>query len=292
MRRLRWAARTSPAFRRTSAPSSLARLVTCASFMASSRSATPTRPAFRPFKSSGSVTPTVRLLSGPVTFCWALTSSIGFGRSPAWSSRPRAASTSARAALRSGFAASACITKASTVKVPGRPCSWVAPGWMLTIPRRRTTTSALCPRMRTLLAHGDRKPGGPLPRGSIPGDRHLPRPTVRKTDRAQIATRPFLGCERGARDHGGHARHWHRGVERDRAHVDGLFGRRRSKFQDERVLPLGPLPGVAQQGDGEVFRLLGRDRLQLCPPGTAHESVHDEKHAEQRRDDPWFHHRS
>lgn len=36
--------------------------------------------------------------SGPVTLFWKLTSSIGLGRSPAWRSRPRAASTSARPA--------------------------------------------------------------------------------------------------------------------------------------------------------------------------------------------------
>ena len=108
--KFRRAARRSPAFRRTSLASRRSRSLTCACFMSISRSATPTRPACRPLRSSGMLRPTVTLLSDPDALAWPPRSSIGFGRRPAWSRRPRAASTSARMACSSGLPAIARST--------------------------------------------------------------------------------------------------------------------------------------------------------------------------------------
>ena len=66
--RFRCAARSSPAFMRTSARRRRSRSATCRRLVSSSRSATATRPSLRPLRSSGRDNPTLMLLSGLSAF--------------------------------------------------------------------------------------------------------------------------------------------------------------------------------------------------------------------------------
>src|SRR3989454_111393 len=215
--RLRRAASSSPAFVRTSARRRRSTSATWARFISSSRSATATRPSFRPLRSSGSERPTVRLLSGDSAF-WPPSSSIGFGRRPAWRTRPTAASTSARTALRSGLSASARATTSSTViSVAG--CAKTRRAPTTTTPVTMSNTACLA---RMALSHRNRELRRALAQGAVPRHRHLPRPPVRELDRAAIAARA-LARERRAGDHRRHPRHGHAGVERHLAGVDRLL---------------------------------------------------------------------
>src|SRR5438445_3075467 len=255
--RLRRAASRSPAFVRTSARRRRSISATWARFMSSSRSATATRPSFRPLRSSGSERPTVRLLSGDSAF-WPPSSSIGFGRRPAWRTRPTAASASARTALRSGLSASARATSSSTVSsVAG--CAKTRRAPTTTTPVTTTNTTCLA---RMALSHRNRELCGTLAQGAVPRHRHLPRPPVRELDRAAIAARA-LARERRAGDHRRHPRHGHAGVERHLADVDRLLVLCRREREDEVVLRWLPLPGLALERHDDVLDLLRADRLHV-----------------------------
>src|SRR5437773_4102157 len=225
--------------------------------MSSSRSATATRPSFRPLRSGGSERPTVRLLSGDSAF-WPPRSSIGFGRRPAWRTRPTAASASARTALRSGLSASARATSSSTViSVAG--CAKTRRAPTTTTPVTMSNTACLA---RMALSHRNRELRRALAQGAVPRHRHLPRPPVRELDRTAIAARA-LARERRASDHRCHPRHGHAGVERHLAGVDRLLVLRRREREDEVVLRWLPLPGLALQRHDHILDLLRADRLHV-----------------------------